>query len=121
VASLRPDAIVIANELTGDPGWQLIPRFRELCPAAKVVLVVADGWTPGEVGAIGAFAVVRRSDLGALVEILHDLDKWITVHLVDGSVQTDRRTGRERRTHQDWTKVGWERRNHIRRGVPADA
>jgi len=118
---VRPDVIVVENELTGEPGWQLVPRLQELCPSSKVVLLVADGWTPSEAGAVGAFEVVKRSDLRALVEILRDLDKWITVHMVDGTVQSDRRTGRDRRTHQDWTKVGWERRDHQRRSESTEA
>lgn len=118
---VRPDVIVIENELIGEPGWQLVPRFRELSPASKVVLLVGDGWMPSDVGTIGAFAVVRRSDLSALVEILHDLDKWITLHVAEGTVQSDRRTGRDRRMKQVWNKVGWERRDHRRRGASAEA
>ncbi len=121
VEHVQPDVIVVENELTGEQGWQLLDRFRALSPASKVVLVVADGWTPGEVGAIGAFAVLARSNVGSIVEILHDLDTWIDVHVVDGTVQSDRRTGRERRLHQDWTKVGWERRGGTRRTLEVSA
>ncbi len=112
---VRPDVIVIENELAGEQGWQLLARFHDLSPASKVVLVVADGWAPTELGAVGAFAVLARSGVGSIVEILHDLDTWIDLHVADGTVQSDRRSGRDRRLHQDWTKVGWERRDGLRR------
>ena len=115
---VHPDVIVVENELIGQPGWQLVPRFVELSPTSKVVLLVADGWTSDEVG---AFAVVPRSNAVALVEILGDLDTWIAAHLAQGTVESDRRTGRDRRVSQDWSKVGWERRDQPRRTASEDA
>lgn len=121
VEYMQPDVIVVENELTGEQGWQLLARFNDLSPASKVVLVVADGWAPSEVGAVGAFAVLARNNIGSIVEVLHDLDTWIDVHVADGTVQSDRRSGRDRRSHQDWTKVGWERRGGRRRTLEASA
>ncbi len=121
VAHHRPDVIVVENELIGEQGWRSIPCYRDISPGSKIVLVVADGWRPSDVGAVGVFAVLPLSRVGELGDILNELDTWLAVHVVDGTVRTDRRSGRDRREAQDWSKVGWERRSHARRRALVDA
>ena len=40
-----------------------------------------------------------------------------TIDLTSATGQIERRGGRDRRVHQDWTKVGWERRRSVRRAT----
>ena len=109
VEFFTPDVVLVENNLTGEQGWSGLARLATISPSSKPMLVVADHWTPNDVGATGAFAVVRRDDPRAITDCLHDIDSWITIHLADGN-DSDRRAGRDRRLHQDWSKVGWERR-----------
>jgi len=109
VEFFTPDMILVENDLTGEQGSQGLARLASISPSSKTMLVVADQWKPSDVGATGAFAVVPRDDLAAITDCLHDIDSWITIHLIDGNSE-DRRTGRDRRIRLDWSKVGWERR-----------
>ncbi len=109
VEFFTPDVILVENDLTGEQGWQGLTRLADASPGSKAMLVVADRWTPSDVGATGAFAVVPRDELAAITGCLHDIHSWMTIHLADGRLD-DRRSGRDRRNHQDWSKVGWERR-----------
>lgn len=111
-----PDVIVVEHDLVGPSGRDAIPGLRAASPAAKVLLVVNEEWTPRDLGSSGAFAVVTRSRLGELVTELDGVDRWIAGH-GPGTVDTDRRTGRDRRIRQDWSKVGWERRTTERRAA----
>ncbi len=106
---VSPDVVLVENDLTGEQGWLGLARLAEISPSSKAMLVVSDNWTPSDVGATGAFAVVPRNDLDAILNCLHDIDSWMTIHLGDSN-SSDRRSGRNRRVHQDWNKVGWERR-----------
>lgn len=104
-----PDVVLVENDLTGEQGWRGLMKLAEISPSSKAVLIVADHWTPSDVGATGAFAVVPRDDPSTIVERLGDIDSWMTIHLAEGN-SSDRRSGRNRRILQDWGKVGWERR-----------
>lgn len=119
VAHLRPDVVVVENDLVGEPGWFAIPRLRAASPSTQVLLVVTEDWTPRDLGSTGAFAVVTRARLGELVEELDDLAGWITKAEATAGAADERRTGRDRRHRQDWTKVGWERRHATRRTADA--
>ena len=114
-AHFQPDVLVVENDLRGDPGWFVIPRLREVSADSKVLLVVTEDWSPRDIGSSGAFAVITRNRLGQLVEELTDLDAWIRAVQASAPGEGERRTGRDRRVHQDWTKVGWERREAARR------
>lgn len=108
VGFFRPDVVLVENDLKGEQGWRGLLRLAEISPSSKAMLIVADYWTPSDVGATGAFAIVPRHDPSAIVSCLGDLDSWIDVHT--GGDNADRRAGSDRRVHQDWHKVGWERR-----------
>jgi len=84
-----PDVVVVENDLVGPTGWDAIPGLRAASPATQVLLVVNENWTPRDSGPSGAFAVVSRSRLSELVTELDGVD---------------------RRLHQDWSKLGRERR-----------
>ena len=111
-----PDVVVIENDLVGPTGWDAIPGLRAASPNTQVLLVVNEELTPHDRGSRGAFAVVTRSRLGELVTELDGVDRWIADQAVS-TIAGDRRTGRDRRFHQDWTKVGWERRAEQRRAA----
>ena len=111
-----PDVVVVENDLVGPTGWDAIPGLRAASPATQVLLVVNEDWTPRDLGSSGAFAVVTRSRLGELVTELDGVDRWIADQAVS-TIEGDRRTGRDRRLHQDWNKVGWERRADQRRAA----
>jgi DNA-binding NarL/FixJ family response regulator len=115
---LEPDVVVLENDLLGSSGWESIPALRAASPATQVLLVVTEDWTPRDMGSTGAFAVVTRSRLGELVTELAGVDVWIAGQVAT-TVGDDRRTGRDRRLHQDWAKVGWERRDGERRAFAA--
>lgn len=112
-----PDVVVVENDLVGPSGWDSMPHLRAASPTTQVLLVVTEEWTPRDVGTSGAFAVVTRSRLDELVTELGGVDRWIAGHADAATGGEDRRTGRDRRVHQDWTKVGWERRDEPRRAA----
>jgi hypothetical protein len=111
-----PEVAVVENDLKGPTGWDSISDLRAASPTTQVLLVVNEDWTPRDLGSSGAFAVVTRSRLGELVTELDGVDKWIADQAVS-KIDDDRRTGRDRRIHLDWTQVGWERRADQRRAA----
>ena len=73
-AELHPDLVVLDIDLVGMSGLESIPRVRAGCPEARVVaLSTADRPLELCLGA-GACAVVSRSDLGRLDEVLAGLE-----------------------------------------------
>jgi len=111
-----PDVVVVENDLVGPSGWDSIPNLRAASPTTQVLLVVNEDWTPRDLGSSGAFAVVTRSRLSELVTELDGVDRWIADQAAS-TIGEDRRTGRDRRLHLDWNKVGWERRHEVRRAA----
>ncbi|MEM7141058.1 MAG: hypothetical protein AAF548_08495 [Actinomycetota bacterium] len=111
-----PDVVVVEHDLVGPTGYDSLSGLHTASPATKALLVVSDDWRPRDVGSIGACAVVTMHRLGELVAELDGLGDWIDSN--SGSpIDAERRTGRDRRVHQDWTKVGWERRDGERRAA----
>ena len=104
------------HDLVGPSGLESIPGLRAASDATQVLLVVNDDWQPRDLSAAGAFAVVTRDDLSRLVVELDGLGEWISENET-GPATMERRHGRDRRVHQDWTKVGWERRQADRRAA----
>jgi DNA-binding NarL/FixJ family response regulator len=111
-----PDAVIVENDLVGPTGWDSIPDLRAASPTTQVLLVVNEDWTPRGLASSGAFAVVTRSRLSELVNELDDVDRWIADQAT-AAISDDRRHGGDRRVHQDWNKVGWERRVEQRRAA----
>ena len=112
----RPDIIVLENDLPGELGINAIPSLGVLSPESRVVLVVNEHWSPDHTSSLGTSVVIGRDDLIHLEDRLHDLETVIDLRSSDfGGVE--RRSGRDRRVQQDWSKVGWERRRDPRRAV----
>jgi hypothetical protein len=61
----------------------------------------------------GAFGVVYKTKLPELSGALRRVKEFITT--ADERDPDERRTGKDRRQHQDWNKVTSERRTHDRR------
>ncbi|GJM37123.1 MAG: hypothetical protein DHS20C19_04900 [Acidimicrobiales bacterium] len=117
VGHFAPDVVVVEHDLVGPSGLESIVGLRAAHPATRVLLVVNDEWQPRDLASAGAFAVVTMNRLGELAHELEDLGDWISAHATETATDTDRRIGRDRRVHQDWTKVGWERRSVERRAA----
>jgi CheY-like chemotaxis protein len=119
-AHLRPDVIVVENELPGVQGWEALGHLKAASPRSQILLVVAEEWQPSDLGSIDAFAVVTRRHLEVLVGQLTDLDEWIADQTRVG-VDVRERRHRDRRRRQDWSKVGFEKRlaDDRRVAVPA--
>lgn len=116
LAHFRPDVVVVEHDLVGPSGLESIPGLHRASADTQALLVVNDDWRPRDLSAAGAFAVVTMSDLSSLVVELDGLGDWIRAQ-AGSPVGSERRTGRDRRVHQDWTKVGWERRTEDRRAA----
>jgi DNA-binding NarL/FixJ family response regulator len=70
-ALYHPAAIILDDGLPDIPGAQLLPRLRQLCPAACIVLFTADSAAARAVRATGtAAAVVKGSPLSDLYRAL---------------------------------------------------
>ena len=114
VRGLRPDLVVVENDLVGETGFESIPHLREACPTAHVLLIVTEDWAPSETDPTGNFAVATWNQLGELVD---DLADWVRTQHEGPVPGEERRSGGDRRVRQDWSKVGWERRVGTRRSV----
>lgn len=112
-AHFQPDIVVLDNELPGEQDLAMIGRMREAVPTARIVLIVSQHWSSSETSSLGIAAVIGRDDLLALGDRLHDLEP--SIGLVTPNGQVERRSGRDRRVRQDWSKVGWEKRTSVRR------
>ncbi|MDW3219362.1 MAG: hypothetical protein R8F63_12200 [Acidimicrobiales bacterium] len=117
VSHFAPDVVVVEHDLVGPTGLESIGGLRAANPATHVLLVVNDEWQPRDLASAGAYAVVTMNRLGELAAELDDLGAWIATHADETAAETDRRMGRDRRVHQDWAKVGWERRRVERRAA----
>ena len=112
-AHFQPDIVVLDNELPGEQDLAMIDRMRHAVPTARIVLIVSQHWSESETSSLGIAAVIGRDDLLSLGDQLHDLEPSIGLLAPNG--QVERRSGRDRRVVQDWTKVGWEKRGGVRR------
>jgi DNA-binding NarL/FixJ family response regulator len=71
VRELKPDAVVLDQELPLGPGTRVLPMMREACPDARIVLFSADPthWEEGR--ALGADAFLLKGDpLATLTDLL---------------------------------------------------
>jgi len=105
------DVVVIAHELQGLSGLEVVPEL--VADGYRVILVAADPLVLAQAREAGAFAAVPRGDLHTFGEVLAGLGP----EAVDGDRRSgaDRRRGPDRRVAQDWSKVIRERRVADRR------
>lgn len=105
---VKPDLIVIDNDLPGQYGIDWIRELHDTLPLAAILLIANDEHIRDRAMEYGAFGVVYRSQLSELNGALRRARAWLDdpeLH-VDG----ERRTGRDRRQGQDWSRVTTERR-----------
>jgi len=105
------DVVVIAHELQGLSGLEVVPEL--VADGYRVILVAADPLVLAQAREAGAFAAVTRGDLHTFGQVLTGLGP----ETVDGDRRSgaERRRGPDRRVAQDWSKVIRERRVADRR------
>lgn len=110
VAHFQPHVIVIENDLPGGEVATAVATMRSASPLSRIVLVVNEHRAESDTSTLGTTAIVSREDLVLLAQRLHEVDE-----VIDLRGRRERRSGHDRRIDQDWSKVGWQRRQSIRR------
>jgi len=108
---LEVDVVVIANELQGLSGLEVVPEM--VADGYRVVLVAGDQPALAQAREVGAFAAILRGDVAGFEQVLAGLGTQVVPG--DRRSGTDRRTTADRRVAQDWSKVVRERRVAERR------
>ncbi len=121
IAITRPDVVVVENELPGEQGIEALHYLRRASPESDFVLVVADELVEIDSGRTDAYAVLARSRLVELPDLLGVLGDRLSDDQGRFRVRTERRSGQDRRCRQDWSKVGWDKRRGTERRVVAKA
>ncbi len=112
VELFEPSFLIIDFDLPGEHDLAAVERLRQQAPHTRIVLVVSHQyWAPDETSALGVAAVLLRDDLLELGALLLDLE----ASAPPVGDRLERRSGRDRRIVQDWSKVGWEYRTAVRR------
>jgi DNA-binding NarL/FixJ family response regulator len=104
-----PDLVVVEHALKGEPGWDALPHLRRASPDSKVVLLLAEDGSSADHTRVDGCAITTYAQLQDLAADGGDLRAWI-----DAAVTVEaanRRSGRDRRTRQDWSVVGFEKRD----------
>jgi DNA-binding NarL/FixJ family response regulator len=104
----NPDLFILDNDLPGQSGIDWVPELQRDHPTAAVLLIANDENIRARAMEYGAFGVVYRSQLAELEGALRRAAAW----LADPELRQpgERRTGKDRRWHQDWMQVTHERR-----------
>jgi len=119
ISHFQPDFVVADLNLPGQSDLGFVERIKEATHKGRVVLITDEAVTASTTTSLGVTQLVSRSDIGSIGERLVALDAIVDLTGPDG--QVERRTGRDRRQFQDWSKVGWERRAAARRSVDREA
>jgi DNA-binding response OmpR family regulator len=112
---VHPSLVIVTNELYGMSGMDVLDAVAHLDGGPEVILVTSDERARRDAEGL-ALAVADRYD----VEELHAAIN-LAKHLFETGerrTKTDRRSGIDRRQHQDWSKVTKERRVEQRRKGP---
>ncbi len=110
---LHPSLVVILNEQDSFTGLAALPELLAAEPAPEVLLIAGDGSLGANAKGLGAFDVAVRGDLDMTMRLLDEARELLETG--ERRVSGDRRSGNERRQHQDWSKVTHERRERERR------
>ena len=71
VRDLRPDAVVLDEQLPLGPGTRVLPDMRAACPSARIILFSADASMRNEALNLGADGFMLKGDpLGELTALL---------------------------------------------------
>jgi DNA-binding NarL/FixJ family response regulator len=116
LAVVHPSLVIVTNELPGIPGIEVLANLARLAAPPELVLVTSDERVRADAMAAGAFAVADRYDLGELEAAVDAVKELFETG--ERRKVTDRRSGRDRRQEQDWSKVISERRVGERRQGP---
>jgi DNA-binding NarL/FixJ family response regulator len=110
---VHPDLIVIDNDLPWNPGVEWVTQLHDEHPLTAILLIANDQSIRERAVTHGAFGVVYRSNLGELEGAIKRAAEW----LANPELRKpgERRTGKDRRWHQDWMKVTHERRTGVDR------
>jgi DNA-binding NarL/FixJ family response regulator len=106
---VKPDLVVIDNDLPGQPGIDWVPELHSTLPLAAILLVANDEHIRQRAMEYGVFGVVYRSQLSELNGALRRAREWLSNP--DLHQAGERRTGKDRRQGQNWSKVTTERRS----------
>jgi DNA-binding NarL/FixJ family response regulator len=105
----KPRLVVIDQDLPYLTGLEALPEIRAAAPGVEVLLLTRDETLHDDAMRAGAFGIVYKTKLSELSGALRRVKEFL-----EGSGDRDpneRRTGKDRRHHQDWNKVTSERRS----------
>lgn len=105
---LQPQLVVIDQDLPYLTGLAVLPQLKEASPSTEVLLLTRDETLRDVAMEAGAFGVVYRTRLSELSGALGRAREFLET--ADERPAGERRTGKDRRQHQDWNKVTSERR-----------
>jgi AmiR/NasT family two-component response regulator len=111
VGLVHPD-IVVADRRTPGLGLDEIGELARTAAPGVIVVVTDEPPTAGTIRGAGAVAVATDGDHDSLVEAL---DRAVVSLSAERGIGAGRRSGEDRRKHQDWSKVTSERRAGDRR------
>jgi DNA-binding NarL/FixJ family response regulator len=115
---VKPDLLVIDNDLPWRPGVEWVADLAADHPLAAILLLANDQGIRERAVECGAFGVVYRNNLSELSGALGRARAWLEDP--ERRKLGERRTGRDRRQRQEWAKVTTERRSGgDRRSDPA--
>lgn len=111
VELFQPSFVIFDSDLPGEHDFAAIDRLRDAAPHARILLIVNQRRSGSDTSSLGVAGVLGRDDLLDLGPLLFDLESAAA----KSNAPLERRSGRDRRLLQDWSKVGWEHRNQTRR------
>ena len=105
---IRPQLVVVANELEGLSGLEIIADLRAIDTPPEVILISTHDGARVAAKDAGAYELAVKGEADMLGRVLDEI--YTLVVTGERRASRDRRVG-ERRKHQDWSKVTHERRS----------
>lgn len=114
LVSYPTDLVVVDNDQIGQPAMHRLPEIRQAAPLAAILLILNDHSVVAAAHQAGAFGCVHKDHLIELPGAIGRARRWLESPALRQPGQ--RRSGDDRRQHQDWSMVTHERRSgHDRR------
>lgn len=104
-----PNLVVVGDDLPQAEGLIALREFKAELPTAEVLLLTRDESAWADATQAGAFGVIAKARLTELSGAYGRVREWLAT--ADERPRGERRTGKDRRHHQDWNKVTQERRS----------